>query len=202
MAKSPEVVKLVEEYWDTANPKNKELMEEYLENSISLSKETLKQYHSGLKVFFCYLCRFCGNKHISEVRPIEFQRYINWLYKTCGLFEANIKLKKSVVSNLNEYLIIFYGDEYPSFRNFVTKAIKIPETGKKFEKQPITDEEYNRLCNYLEEKEEWQKLSWLKFTYISGCRKNESGGLLKSVTNSSPIEKMVKVKDYIIYGQI
>lgn len=196
MAKKKEVVDLVNNYYETANQENKDIVEEYLENATHLTEQSLKQYRSAAKVWLAYINRYLNNKHISEIKPLDFQKYQNWLYNQ-GIYEANIKMKRSLVSNINEYLILYYGDEerYKSFRNFVTKAIKVPVTGKKYKKEPLTDEEYKNLCTYLEEHEEWQKLAYLKFTYISGCRKNESASLLKEVVNYKPIEKMIKVRD-------
>ena len=85
---------------------------------------------------------------------------MNWLLKQ-GLFSAAIRLKKSAVSNLNNNILLFHETEYPTFRNFTT-GIKPPETGKKNIKEPVTDEEFLRLCEYLEDKESWQKISIFK----------------------------------------
>lgn len=196
MARKQEVLDLVNDYYESANEENKRIADEYLENATHLSNESLKQYKSAARVWISYINKFLRNKNFREIKPMEFQKYQNWLYNQ-GIYEANIKLKRSLVSNLNEYMILYYGDddEYKTFRNFVTSAIKVPSTGKKFQKEPLTAEEYENLCKYLEDKKEWQKLAYLKFTYVSGCRKRESLGLLKEVVNYNPIEKMTKVKD-------
>lgn len=196
MARTQAVLDLTNNYYESANEENKRIAEEYLENATHLSNESLKQYKSAARVWISYINKFLHNKNFREIKPIEFQKYQNWLYNQ-GIYEANIKMKRSLVSNLNEYMILYYGDEeeYKTFRNFVTQAIKVPATGKKFQKEPLTIEEYENLCKYLEDKKDWQKLAYLKFTYFSGCRKKESMGLLKEVVNYPPIEKMTKVKD-------
>ena len=194
MAKSPIIEQLTSEYWETALEQNKELMMEYLDNQTDLSDASLKQYHSALRVYLSYINKFCKNKHLTEIKAVEFQKYINWLLK-CGILESAIRFKRSPVSMLNEYILLFYEDEYPTFRNYVTKGIKTPSTEKKFEKQPLTEAEIILVTEKLLEKEEWQLLAYFRFTYCTGCRRNETRQLLKEVVNYSPIERVVKLKD-------
>ena len=194
MGKKQAIEELAEKYYESSNPSSIELVNEYLDNSTHLAKKSVEQYQSALRIFLSYINQYCGNKHITEIKPFDFMKYQNWLVKE-GLFSAAIRIKRSAVSNLNSYIILYHGDEYPTFRNYITQAIKIPETGKKNEKIPINDEDYAKLCNYLEEKGSWQKLAYLKISYITGCRRNETRQVLKEVVNYAPIEKMVKVKD-------
>lgn len=196
MAKKKEVVELSDNYYESANEYNKQMAQEYLDNATELSDETITNYTSAARIWIAYINKFLGNKKFTEIEPIEFKGYLNWLYKL-GIYDSNLRVKRSVVSNINEHLILYHGKEenVKTFRNYVTKSIKTPITGKKFDKQPLTIEEYENLCKYLEEKEEWQKLAYLKFTYVAGCRKKESASLLKEVINYTPIEKMAKFKD-------
>jgi len=32
----------------------------------------------------------------------------------------------SVISSLNEYIVTYYEDKYPTFKNFITKKIAVP----------------------------------------------------------------------------
>jgi site-specific recombinase XerD len=194
VAKKASIEALVETYYPTANKDNVELTEEYLDNSTQLSSKSVLQYRSALKIFLSYVNLYCNNKHFTELKSLEFLKYQNWLAKQ-GLYDSAIKLKRTAVNNLNEHIILFHGDEYPTFRNFITRAIKVPETGKPKEKCPLTDEEYSLLCKTLEEREQWQKLAYLKFSYISASRKNEARQLLKEVVDYAPLKKVVKLKD-------
>ena len=194
MSKSQFIEDMTEEYYPTANEGTRELIEEYLDNATDVTYMSLNQYKSALRIFAAYINRYCGNKHITEVTSLDFLKYQNWLLKQ-GLFTAAIRAKRSAVSNLNNNIILFHGDEYPTFRNFITKAVKIPQTGKRNVKEPITDFEYDELCKYLEEKQSWQKLAYVKFSYISGARRNEVRFLLKEVVDYKPISKMIRVTD-------
>lgn len=194
MAKSKEIEELVATYFESSLQENRDLMDEFLDNSTDLSNQTLINYRSALKIYLAYVNRYCKNKHLTEIKSIEFVKYLNFLYR-CGLLESAIKLKRSAVSSLNTYILVYYEDDYPTFKNYITKGVKTPSTGKKFIKEPLIEEEIEKLCAVLEENEEWQQLAYLKFSYISACRKNEVLQLLKEVVDYEPIERTITIKD-------
>lgn len=193
MPKNIDIERMCEDYYNKSSDFNKMIVDEYLSSITHTSIETKKQYTSAAKIYVSWITKYCNNKSLSDLKPLDFLRYQNWLLEM-GLKTNAIRFKRSVVSNINEH-IITYHPEFPTFRNYITKSIKIPDTGKVYEKVPVTEDEYEKLCKYLEDNKEWQKLAYLKFTYISGCRKSESWQLLKSVINAEPIEKMTKIKD-------
>jgi integrase len=128
------------------------------------------------------------------LKPIDLLKYQNWLLRA-GMYSSAIKMKRSAISALNDYIILYYGDEFPLFRNYVTKGVKIPETGKVSIKVPLTDQEYKQVCDCLEDNKEWQKLAYVKFAYSSGARKNECRQLTKDIVNYPPVSKEVTVSD-------
>jgi integrase len=109
--------------------------------------------------------------------------------------EAGMKFKRSVISSFNQYIMLFYEEEYKTFRNYVTKNIVVPKTGFVHKKEPLTPDEYEKLCKYLEEKEMWRELAYIKFSYSTGCRREEARQLLKEVVNYEPQKKIVKIRD-------
>jgi len=99
---------------------------------------------------------------------------------------------------LNNYIMVYYEDMYPTFRNFISKAIKKPEPRLVYEKKPPTIAEMQMLCDALENsnvKDKYMKIAWLRFSWEVGCRRAESRQLLKSVVESPLITKTIKVKD-------
>lgn len=96
---------------------------------------------------------------------------------------------------MNKFIENFYEDEYPTFRNFVTSEIQIPKTGNVFQKEPLTPEEVQHLCDELEKRGEWQKIAYIKFTYSTGCRRAESRQLLKEVVGYEPKRKTIEIVD-------
>lgn len=187
-------VEVTNEMWQQVNEFNRNLVKEFMEYKVELSEQSKIQYISNLRIFFWWVHENLGDKNCIEIKKKEFVRYLNWL-SSKGLSESAIKLKKSVVSSLCNYISEYYEDEYPTFRSFVTSSMKIIQTGYVHEKIPLTTEEYNKLCEKLEELEKWQILAWLKFSYSSGCRRGESRQLLKEVVTYPPIIKEIDITD-------
>lgn len=185
---------ITEEMWNSVNQFNRDMVQEYIDNQAELSAKTKKAYISGLKIFFYWVYEHLNNKSCLDIKKKEFVRYLNWLTNR-GLSDSAIKFKKSCVSSFCNYMMMMYEEEYPTFRSFVTSEMKIVKTGYVHEKVPLTPDEYVMLCNELEKREEWQKLSYLVFSYSTGCRRAEARQLLKEVIDYEPKEKEIKVID-------
>jgi integrase len=183
-----------EDEFKLCNEFNKNIVSELLETSDELSPDTKPQYKSALKIWINWVRENAGNKPIYEISSMDYKKYQSWLLGK-GLGESAIRFKRSAVSVLNDYIMLYYQKEHPTFRNFVNKGIKVPILGEVHEKKPLTPDEYSYLCNELEKREEWEKLAYLKFTYSTGCRRTESSLLLKEVVNYEPKISKVKIKD-------
>lgn len=187
-------IEITEEMWLSCNKFNQDMINEYLNSATHLSPKSFKQYKSALRIYAYWIKQNCNDKQVTEIKSREYLRFQNWLTSN-NVCESTIKLKRSAVSNLNNYIMIYYEDEFPTFRNYINKQIKVPKTGFVHKKEPLNPDEYRLFCDELEKREEWQKLAYLKFTYITGCRREESRSLLKEVVNYEPIKKKVKIKD-------
>ena len=183
---------ITDEMWETVNEFNRDMVEDYLENQSHLSPKSLTAYRSALRIFFWWVKERLNDKKCIDIKKKDFLRYMNWLANR-GMSEAAIKFKKSSVSAFNKFIEVFYEDEYPMFRNFVTSEQQVPKTGNVFTKEPLTPDEIDHLCKVLEEREEWMKLAYVKFTYSTGCRRAESRQLLKEVINYNPTVKEITV---------
>lgn len=193
---------VTDEYWNNnIDEENRMLIEDFLsQQSSHLSPATLKQYKSALRIF----ARWVQDKNIPKgqkiynLKPRDALRYQNWLNDQ-GLSSSGIKLKRSAVSSLCGYIEIFYGDVYKDFRNIFTK--NVPNVAKvvKKEKLPLSTKEIETLIKELRKREEWQKLAYLLFTYITGCRREESRQLLKEVvTYERHVDKQGNEKKYYL----
>ena len=184
------ILPISNEQWNMINPFNKKITDEYLKNSPHLSPESLKQYRSALGIFFWWIYENAENKSIVDTKSKDYLRYQNYLINR-DLSPNAIKLKRSVVSTLNQYIETYYEDEYPSFRNFINKNIAAPPPSFVHEKQPMNDIEWSKLIKELERMDEWQKIAYLMFSYSSGCRRSEAVQLEKNVVNSQLIIKEI-----------
>lgn len=184
---------ITDEEWLEVNEFNREMVQDYLDNQSDLSVRTKPAYRSGLRIFFTWVKDHLKNKDFTEIKKKEFQKYLNWLTNR-GLSDSAIKFKKSAVSTFCNYIMLMYEEEYPTFRNF-TVGLKVVQTGYIHEKIPLTPDEYINLCKELENREEWQKLAYLVFSYSTGCRRAEARQLLKEVVDYPAKEKKIKILD-------
>ena len=174
-----------DEKWGTVNPLNKKLVEEFLEQSTTLSDQTLKQYKSALRIYYYWVKDNAGDKPFYELKSRDFLFYQNWLTKL-EQSSASIRFKRSAVSSLNNYISLYYGEEYKDFRNYITKGIPLPAISFVNEKKPVNMAEYKNLCSALEKEERWQLLAYLKFSFSTGARRSEVRQLLKEVSTYEP----------------
>jgi len=188
------IIEVTEGMWLSCNEFNRIMINEYLDSAVHLSPKSFAQYKSNLRIFAYWIKTYCNDKNVTEIKSRDYLRYQNWIASN-GASESTIRLKRSAVSNLNNYIMVYYEDDFPTFRNYINKSIKVPITGFTHKKEPLNPDEYRLLCDELEKREEWQKLAYVKYTYFTGCRREEARLLLKEVVNYEPIIKTVKVKD-------
>ena len=192
---------VTDQEWSEVNEWNRKITEEFLEQG-HLSNQTLRQYSSLLKIFFRWVKDNSNNKPLYELKAKDALRYQNFLLNR-ELSSSAIKLKRSSVSSLCNYIELYYCDEYPTFRNIYNKSIPNPPKAYVHEKQPLSPEEYKLLIDTLEQREKWQMLAYVKFTYSSACRKAESRQLLKDViTHNKVKDNKGNEKNYYLTGNI
>jgi integrase len=187
----PEVT---EEQWLQCNEYNRKITQEFLEESTQLSPKTIETYRSALRQFFWFVKENLDNKSILELKGRDYLKYQNSLVRREMSYSA-VKFRRSTISSLNNYIVLYYGDTYETFKNFITKAIASPPRSFVHEKKPLNAEEYEMLLKALEEKQEWQKIAYLQFSYATGCRRAETRQLLKEVVNYPLITKEIKIKN-------
>jgi len=176
---------VTDEIWATVCKENRDMVEEYLKQSKTLSDYTLKQYESALKIYFFWIHENKNDTPFHKIKSRDFLHYQNYLSE-CELSSSAIKFKRSAVSSLNNYILLYYEDEFPVFKNYINKGIPSPSPVFVNEKKPLNLEEYKHLCDILEEKELWQLLAYIKFSFSSGARRNEVRQLTKDVISSEP----------------
>ena len=174
-------IEITEDQWNSVNIENKKITKDFLEQSTQLSSYTLAQYESALRIYFWFIKENCEDKAFYEIKSRDYLKYQNWLVNR-GLSSSAVKLKRSVVSSLNGYILLYYEDEYPSFKNYISKKIPNPPSAFVNKKEPLNLEEYNNLCNKLEEKELWQQLAYLRFSFSTGANKRAKRKLKFDIT--------------------
>lgn len=193
---------VTQEEYDKFHEFNKEILSEFLMQG-HLSPHTLKQYESALKIFFRFVYEKCKNLPLHELKPKHALLYQNYLIAR-GMASNAVKLKRSAVSSLCGYMEIYYADEYPLFRNIYNKKIPNPPKQIVHEKKPLTPDEIEHLISTLEDQNEWQMAAYVRFSYISGCRRAESVQLLKEVVTYNKVrdQKTGEEKNYYLTNPI
>lgn len=164
---------VTEEEYMKCNDWNKMILEEFLMQP-HFSKDTQKQYQSAGKIFLKYLHDRVMNKEIYKLKPKDGMLYQAWL-NGLGLSSSAIRLRRSLVSSLCNYIELYYGEEeeIKSFRNIFPKGVTHVPHSFKNEKDPLTLDEWNRIINELEKKEEHQILLYALLSFYSGARRSE-----------------------------
>lgn len=190
-----------EEFEELANPINKRLISEFLEQS-HLADQTLKQYKSALYIFSKWIYEKNDNEPITSLMPRDGLRFQNFLINS-GLSSSAVKARRYAVSSLCGFIEVYYGDKYPNFRNIYSRAIpNVPDVKIK-DKEPLSMDEIETLIKALEEKEDWQKIAYILFTYSTGCRREESRQLLTEVAEyDKVVDSKGNVKNYYATHQI
>ena len=186
--------KITEAEWMLCNKFNRKLRDEFIENSTDLSPKSRTAYSSNLAIWFNYVRQYCDNKKQIDLKPLDLKKFQNYLLNR-GHSSSDINNKRSAISSLNNYLLVYYGEEYPIFKNFVNKGVKKPEKSMVYDKEPPTKVEMDILISELEKRNEWQYIAYLKFTFATGCRRAESRQLRKDFINSELITKNIKVRN-------
>lgn len=185
---------VTDEQWELCNDYNKQILEEFLTNSLQFSPQTKKVYKSNLMIWFDWIRENIDNKPQYELKSVHFMRFQNWLTEL-GRSSSDINNKRAAISSLNNYILLYYSDDYPTFKNFIFKGVPRPENKAVREKIPPTSEEMDKLITELESRGEWQKLAYVMYTFDTGCRRAESIQLLKEVVDYKPIVKTKKIHD-------
>ncbi|MFO1442796.1 phage integrase N-terminal SAM-like domain-containing protein [Bacillus sp. Bva_UNVM-123] len=196
MSKVIKLSEVTDQEWNEVQDFNKTITQEFLEQQ-HLSPQTLTQYESGIKQFFRWVKDNCGNKSIIELKPRDALRYQNFLMSR-NLSSSAVKFKRSTVSSLCGYIELYYAEEHPLFRNIYNKKIPNPPKALRNEKQPLSKEELDLLIDTLKEKEEWQMVAYILFSYWSGCRRSEAVQLKREVVTYEKVKdnKTGEYKDY------
>jgi integrase len=106
-----------------------------------------------------------------------------------GHSSSDINNKRAAISSLNNYIALFYEDDLPTFKNFIARGMPRPESQLVNKKEPPTKDEMALLIKTMEDRGDWQKAAYLRYTFDTGCRRAESIQLLKEVVNYKPIIK-------------
>lgn len=171
--KTNRVLKADPKILETINEDNKYLMDDFINYLISAdrTKETIKVYTSNLNIIFCWIAERCKNKPFYEITKRDIMNMQNFMVRN-GLSSARIKHIRSTMSSLSDYIERMMDDEYPDFRNIVSK-IPTPPKAEAREKTVLSESDVQELLDVLVDTERYQVACYVAMAMYSGARKSE-----------------------------
>lgn len=165
---------ITDDMYEQCNISNRNIIEEYLEVSSHLSPQSRKQYISCLHQFCYWVHTSCNDKDWNKISKRDFIRYMSYLTNR-GMSSSALKLKKSSVSAMNEYICNVVSEDdketYGAFRNFTKGLPPIPKN-QVYNKIAISQEEYGLMIQTLLDDENYMGAAWVSTMYNVGCRRN------------------------------
>lgn len=156
------------------NPKNTQLKKDFLDylRSVQRSESTINSYASDIDIAFVWCLQNNDNKFFPEWTKRNIVALQGWLINDHGNSPARVRRVKSVLSSLSNYIESVLDDEFPDFRNIITK-VENPVNTPTREKTVLTDEMINELQENLISKDQIEKSCALALAEFSGRRKSE-----------------------------
>lgn len=204
MSKFRKIKPVTEEEYEKCNEWNRMILEEFLMQP-HFSPDTRKQYTSAGRIFLRFVYDRFQNKPIYTLRPRNGMLYQSWL-NSIGLSSSAIRLRRSLVSSLCNYIELYYGDdneieELKSFRNIFPKGVTHVPHSFKNEKEPLTLDEWNHLIKTLDEREEYQMKLYALLSFESGGRRSEIIQVRKECADYEPVEGTNRYATHMLRGK-
>lgn len=177
------------------------ILEEFLMQP-HFSKDTAKQYLSAGKIFLRYLHDGVGNKEIYKLKPKDGMLYQSWL-NSIKLSSSAIRLRRSLVSSLCNYIELYYGEEedVKAFRNIFPKGVTHVPHSFKNEKEPLTLIEWNHLLDTLDEREEYQMKLYALLSFESAARRGEVIQIRKECADYEKVKDSNRYVTHFVRGK-
>lgn len=171
--KTNRVLKSDAEIMTKINVENLNLKDDFLNFLISAdrTKETLKVYTSNLNIIFCWLYERARNKPFYELTKRDVMNFQNYMVRN-ELSSARIKNIRSTMSSLSDYIERMMDDEYPDFRNIISK-VPCPPSSAVREKTVLKEDDVQELLDVLIDTKRYQVACFVAMAVFGGSRKSE-----------------------------
>lgn len=165
-----------EEKLSECNKGNLDLSKEFIDylKSVDRSDTTIKQYIADLNIFWCWNLEFNNNKEFIKITKREFAKFQNHALNEWNWSSNRIRRVKSVISSLSNFIenILDEEEEFEGYRSVIRK-IESPVKQTVREKTVFTQEELQKLLDYLVENKQYMKACAVALAMYSGRRKAE-----------------------------
>lgn len=163
------------ELTEKISTKNKKLIERFLkEKNTRCSDTTVEAYTSDLNIFLTWNLLNNDNKFFVDIKKIEFADFFSYCVEELKWGSNRFGRMKSCLSSLSEFIVRYYDEDYPQFRNVILKAIESMPKNPVREKTILSEDQVNSLLHYLKNDiDRPQEACLLALAIGSGARVSE-----------------------------
>lgn len=156
------------------NDENTQLENDFIDylTSTDRADSTIKQYRAVLHIFWCWNLENNNNKQFINLTKREITRFQNNALNVWKWSPKRIRMAKSVMRSLENYIVNILDDDYPNYRKIWDK-IESPCNEMVREKSVFTLDELQSLLDTLVERKQYMKACFLSLAINSGRRKSE-----------------------------
>lgn len=156
------------------NPENMQLLDDYLNylSSVDRSNTTIEAYRNDIHIAFVWGLEHNGNKPFVEWTKRNIVAYQNWLINNNENSPARVRRLRASLSSMSNFIENILDDEYPNFRNIISK-IEAPVNTPVMEKTVLKDEEVQDILDKLVESKRYETACLVALAAYSGRRKSE-----------------------------
>jgi integrase len=162
------------ELWNKVLKDNKILLDEFLDycRGKDMSPATIKGYKNDIEICWVWNLQHNDNIFFIDFTKRSILKYQNWLINTQNLSSNRVRRLKAALSSMSNYIESMLDDLYPNYRNIVNK-VPAPVKQEVREKTVLSDEQVDKLLQYLVDNGKYQQACALALAVSSGSRKSE-----------------------------
>ena len=162
------------ELLEQVNKENQTLLRDFLDylRAVQRSETTINGYENDIQIAWVWCLQHNDNKFFVDWTKRNVLAYQNWLLNCNENSPARIRRLKAALSSLSNYITSVLDDEYPTFRNIISK-VENPVNQPVREKTVWEDEELEELLKTLSDRKDYEKACYLALAMYSGRRKSE-----------------------------
>ncbi len=183
--KTTRIVITSKEIDDKLNPKNKSMAERFLQNkSRTVSDSTIRNYRSDLRILFTILYKNFDNKLFVDLSKIDYMDIFDYVSSYLKWGSARQNRFKSAISSFSNFILRFYDERYPDFKNLVILIIESAPPEKRREKTILSEAEVDSLLQHFKNSDS-QIACWISLAASSGMRFAEIKRVTVSIIDNS-----------------
>lgn len=166
------------EKWKKVNEDNKKIVKEYMEyaSATDKSQATREVYLHNLQLFFVWVMEERDNIFFTELTKRDYMGWLSYLIDKQKLSPSRVRQMRSTISSLSNFCEDILADDGDKrFLNYRNLVLKIPAPALTYvrEKTFLSDEQINKLLDWLEKDKNWRECLYVALSFVTGCRKGE-----------------------------